>query len=83
LEAYSHGMAQTITLTALYEPAEDDWVQARVAEIPAVITCAPTRSEAKEMLIDALREFFLSFTEEPAASTSADRLPVEVQLRAG
>ena len=56
-------MSASVTFTAIYEPVEDGWVQARLAEIPGVITAAPTRQEAEALLLDALREFLLSFAE--------------------
>jgi hypothetical protein len=60
-------MSQTvfsIELTIVYEPVEDGWVQARVAELPAVITAAPSRPEARDMLLDALREYLASLKSE-------------------
>lgn len=56
-------MRESLTLTAIYEPVEDGWVQARLAELPGVITAAPSRPEAEAMLLDALREFLLSFVD--------------------
>jgi predicted RNase H-like HicB family nuclease len=50
--------------TAVYVPVEDGWIEARVAELPGVITTAPTLAEAKELLLDALREFLLSLRQE-------------------
>ena len=64
-------VSESVTFTAIYEPVEGGWVQACLAEIPGVITAAPTRREAKALLLDALREFLLSFTE----PDSADRPP--------
>jgi len=58
----------TLELSIVYEAVEDGWTQARIAEYPPVITAAPTREGAKEMVLDALREYLLSLTEEPAAS---------------
>jgi predicted RNase H-like HicB family nuclease len=49
-----------MTLTAVYEPVEGGWTQARIRELPAVITAGPTPEEAKELLLDALREYLLS-----------------------
>jgi predicted RNase H-like HicB family nuclease len=60
-----------IELTAVYEPVEDGWVQASLVEWPAVITCARSREEAHDMLLDAFREMVLSYTDEDA------RPPVE------
>lgn len=79
-------MATRMTLTAIYTQVEAGWTQARITEIPAVITVAPTPQEAKEMLIDALREFLLSLGESNgddsgpgAGSTTA---PLDVLLDA-
>ncbi len=56
-------MAASVSLTAIYEPVNNGWVQARLKEIPAVITCAPTRDEAAALLLDATREYLLSLVE--------------------
>ena len=53
-------MGVRISPTAVYEPVEDGRVQARIEELPAVITAGPSHDEAKELLIDALREDLLS-----------------------
>jgi hypothetical protein len=67
-------MAASVSLTAIYEPVENGWVQARLREIPAVITCAPTRGEAEELLLDAMREYLLSLIEaDPVDSLSDGR----------
>ena len=47
--------------TAVFEKVEEGWTQARIAEIPGVITAAPNRDEAKELVRDALREYLASF----------------------
>jgi hypothetical protein len=82
---YASHMAASLSLTAIYEPVENGWVQARLKEIPAVITCAPTRSEVEDLLLDATREYLLSLVE-PAL----ERVPengsqgnVEITLKAG
>jgi hypothetical protein len=49
-----------LSLTAIYEPVEEGWTQARIEELPGVITSAPTLGEAKVLLLDALREYLLS-----------------------
>jgi predicted RNase H-like HicB family nuclease len=65
-ERYSVSMR--IALTAVYEPDENGWTQARIEELPAVITAGSTLEEAKELLFDALREYLLSLGEgAPAA----------------
>ena len=53
-------MTSRLSLTAVFEPVEGGWTQARLAEIPAVITAAPTLDEAREMLADALSEYLLA-----------------------
>jgi len=51
---------QSIPLSIIYEPVEDGWVQARIEGIPEVITAAPTKPEARVLVLDALREYLLS-----------------------
>lgn len=68
-------MAAPLMLTALYEPVEDGWVQARVRELPAVITAAPTRKQARAMLEDAVREYLLAMLD----PESADRALGDVE----
>ena len=51
-----------ISLTAVYEPVDGGWTQARIEELPAVITAAPTLEEAKVLLVDALSEYLLSLS---------------------
>lgn len=61
-------MTKNLSVTATYSEVENGWIQARIMEIPGVITAAPTRAEAQELLLDALREYLLSFQEEPPTS---------------
>jgi hypothetical protein len=70
-----------IPLTIVYESVEEGWTQARIAELPAVITAAPTRLEAKDMVLDALREYLLSLTEE-ALTDEGEREPVALTITA-
>jgi predicted RNase H-like HicB family nuclease len=53
-------MQQPIELTAVFENVENGWVQAQIAEMPGVITVAPTLDEARELLVDAFREYLLA-----------------------
>ena len=76
-------MATSFELTAVFEPVEDGWVQARIAELPGVITAAPDREAAKDMLADALREYFLALgalDEHEAAPTDGERFAVTLDL---
>ena len=71
--------------TAVYEQVEDGWTQARIEQLPAVVTAAPTASEAKDQLVDALYEYLLSLGAADQASPptgSAERLPVEIVINA-
>ena len=58
-------MSSEIVFTAVFEEVENGWVQARLVEIPGVITAAPTRDEAHEALVDAFAEYLRSFADEP------------------
>lgn len=58
---------ELLQLTPVYQQVESGWTQAELVELPGVITAAQSREEAQEMLLDALREFLLSFGPVPAA----------------
>lgn len=78
-------MASRVSLTAVYEPVENGWTQARIEELPEVITAAPTLEEAKELLADALREYILMTlrdVEETPALATAERGAVEIVIDA-
>jgi predicted RNase H-like HicB family nuclease len=49
-----------IPLSIVYEPDDSGWVRARIEGIPEVITAGRTKDEARELVIDALREYLLS-----------------------
>lgn len=61
--SYSSSMASELQLTAVFEVVEGDWVQARIRELSEVITVAPTRAEAEDLLRDALLEYVTSLSE--------------------
>lgn len=73
-------MTATLTLTVTYQPTENGWIQARIRELPAVITAAPTAEQATEMLVDALREYLLALESpgESPADASTGRLTVTI-----
>ena len=73
-------MSAEIAFTAVFEPVEGGWIQARLVEIPGVITAAPTRAEASESLVDALAEYLRSFADE--AAPHADGTLVNVTITA-
>lgn len=67
-------MASELQLTAVFEVVEGDWVQARIRELPEVITAAPTRAEAEDLLRDALLEYLASLSEPLEADDAAGDL---------
>jgi predicted RNase H-like HicB family nuclease len=66
-------MRTLLQLTPVYEQVEGGWTHAGLRELPGVITAAPSREEAEDMLVDALREFLLSFSDSsmPATTTTS------------
>jgi predicted RNase H-like HicB family nuclease len=62
-----------IRLTAVFEPGEDGWINARVLELPGANTCARSIEEAKEMLADAVRELVASYADEARQGSSGAR----------
>jgi predicted RNase H-like HicB family nuclease len=62
-------MSETLELTVIYEDGEDGWILARVREVPAAISQGRTREEARENVLDALRELVLSYLEEGDVAT--------------
>ncbi len=70
-------------LTAIFEPVEEGWVQATIAEIPGVITAGRSMDEAKALLPDALREYLLALgasQPEPEEGPAAERVPLSVRV---
>ena len=65
-------MSDALRLTVIYEQGEDGWVLARIREVPAAMSQGRTRDEARENVLDALRELVLSYLEEgePALATA-------------
>jgi predicted RNase H-like HicB family nuclease len=74
-------MTSSIQLSVLFEPVENGWVQARIEELPGVITAAPTRSEAKAQVVDALGEYLLPLRDFPSApSVGVEREPLDLLI---
>ncbi len=68
-----------LKLTAVFEQDDDGWINARVLELPGANTCAKTREEARELLIDAVRELIASYAEdERREGVSYETLEVEL-----
>lgn len=75
------GMAHDLAYTAVFEEVEGGWTQARIAEVPGVITAGQSRGEAKDLLQDALREYLASFMEPISGFDEAeDREQLIVEL---
>jgi predicted RNase H-like HicB family nuclease len=81
---YAFAMATDLTWTAVFETVDEGWVQAHVAELPGVITTAPSLAEAKALLVDALREYLLSLRQDPPepAGDSARQEPLHIVIDA-
>ncbi|HEV8635734.1 MAG TPA: hypothetical protein VG370_16020 [Chloroflexota bacterium] len=77
-------MVAKVSFTAVFEPVENGWTQARIAELPGVVTAAPTLDEAKEMLLDALREYLLALGEPDGArdETRGTRGSIDITIDA-
>ena len=73
-------MTAEVAFTAVFETVEHGWVQARLVEIPGVITVAPTRDEATEALLDAFAEYVRSFADDTVPQ--GDGTPVSVTITA-
>jgi len=77
-------VSSTLTWTAVYDTVENGWVQARIAELPGVITAAPTLEEAKADLVDALYEYLASLAEPDAgADVSSETIRQSLDLVIG
>jgi hypothetical protein len=50
-------------MSIVYEPVESGWVQARIEGISAVITAGRSKQEARDLVLDALREYLASIDE--------------------
>lgn len=75
-------MDRSIVFHAHFEEVDEGWVQARIEELPAVITVGRDDREAHEFLIDALGEYLLSLAEpaDTASSSSGRRADIEIVL---
>ena len=76
-------MTSSIQLSVIYEPVENGWIQARIEELPGVITAAPSRDEARIQVIDALREYLLALRDPPSApAEGVEREAVDLLISA-
>jgi predicted RNase H-like HicB family nuclease len=59
-------------LHIVFEPDEEGGVRATIEELPSVITCAPTRDQARGLVRDALDEWLAALTSTERATLGAD-----------
>lgn len=57
-------MARPVDLTVIYSQGADGWTLARIREFPAAMSQGRTREEARENVLDALRELVFSYLED-------------------
>ncbi|HEX6587274.1 MAG TPA: type II toxin-antitoxin system HicB family antitoxin [Solirubrobacterales bacterium] len=62
-------VTEELQLTISYEPNGEGGYLARVREVPGVLSEGSTRADAREMVLDALREVVLSHLEHPEPDT--------------
>jgi predicted RNase H-like HicB family nuclease len=66
-------MAASIEFTIAFEaPDEDDWIVARVLEVPGAISQGRTREEARANVLDALRTVLTPDAELAGHKSQAD-----------
>lgn len=79
----SEAMSEPLTLTIVYEDAGDGdgWIVARIPQVRGAISQGATRAEARENVIDALRELLaVRFGTPPdiAAPVDSDQLELTI-----
>lgn len=80
LEGVVEGYVAGMTLTAVFEPAEEGGYTCFVEEIPAAISQGETLEEAKENLLEGLKLVVECYREmaENELSASAVRQPIQL-----
>lgn len=76
-------MRASISLTIVYEDAGGGWVLARIPQVRGALSQGATRQEAREKVIDALRELLaVRFGAPPDLDDPADGESVELTFAA-
>ena len=76
-------MSERLRLTIVYEDAGDGWVLARILQVRGAISQGETRDQARENVIDALRELLaVRFGVPPELSSPADSDSIELTIAA-
>lgn len=65
-------------LTIVYEPADEGSYIASIHGVPGALSQGETRDEARENVLDALRELVLSYIEEERPPPNAEREEVNI-----
>lgn len=68
-----------LRLTVVYERAEHGWTTASIPAVPGTISTGRNRREARDHVIDALREMLASPVEVPAGATR-EQVSVTLEL---
>lgn len=77
------GMSESLRLQIVYEDAGDDWIAVHIPQVPGAISQGRTREEARENVIDALREILAyRFGEPPEPVEGADADSLELTIAA-
>lgn len=64
-------MSESLRLTIAFEEGDDGWIIASIPEVPGAHSQGRTRDEARENVIDALREVLaLRFGEHPTPAVA-------------
>jgi predicted RNase H-like HicB family nuclease len=76
-------VSEPLRLTIVYEEAGDGWVLARIPQVRGAISQGQTRDEARDNVIDALREVLaVRFGAPPSVQGMADSDSVELTIAA-
>ncbi|MGI8846162.1 MAG: type II toxin-antitoxin system HicB family antitoxin [Thermoleophilaceae bacterium] len=63
-------MSESLQLTVVYEDAGEGWVMAYVPEVPGAISQERTRDEAREAVVEAIRDVLELQLRRDASDTS-------------
>jgi len=76
-------MSEPLQLTIVYEDAGEGWVLARIPQVRGAISQGQTRAEARENVIDALRELLaVRFGSPPEVPEPTDSDSLELTIAA-
>jgi predicted RNase H-like HicB family nuclease len=76
-------MSESLSLTIVYEEAEDGWTVASIPEVPGAHSQGRSREEARANVIDALRGILeLRFGEHASTEQALDSEPLQLVIAA-